>query len=107
MTAPAIDEVIVLGVAEMDCAGRHRNCGVRAMTPAEVRAWRMSRGLTQAQAARLTGVTVGTWTHYEYAGEDRRYRRTPPPYWRNYLRLIDGETDHDHEGGGRRGDSGS
>jgi DNA-binding transcriptional regulator YiaG len=45
------------------------------MTAAEIRAWRVSRALTQAAAASLLGVSVETWRSWEL---DRRH----PDRWK-------------------------
>lgn len=42
-------------------------------TPAEIKAWRESAGLTQAQAAALIGYSVQAWEHWEQG----RYRMRP------------------------------
>ena len=61
------------------------------MTPTEIKAWREERGLSQREMADVLGVRQATVSRWE-SGE-----RTPPPYLRLALEMLDTTEENDDD----------
>lgn len=49
--------------------------------PEEIRAGREARGLTQTQAAKVIGKSLGAWQKWESVESSARHRKMDPAYW--------------------------
>lgn len=56
-------------------------------TPAQIRADRKARGLSQAKAAALLGVPLGTWISWESTAPSKA-RNMPPAKWALWLLTV-------------------
>lgn len=68
-----------------------RSDSATTLTPDELRAWRRRRGITQREAAAITGYATETWKSYEQG------RLAISPRLARLLPLLDGETTTDDD----------